>query len=99
MEPALEQAAEHFERRARPTWSKHRAPGATPSGVGLDVPAWILRLEQELHRVETAKSALVSLAETLLQVPRVEVPFEGVLEQFENWEKWRRIEVRSPLAA
>jgi hypothetical protein len=58
--------------------------------VGLDAPPWIVRLEQELNRVETAKSALVTLAETLLQVPRVEAPFEQVVKQFENWEQWTR---------
>ena len=35
-----------------------------PTGVGLDVPHWILRLEGEVQRVRTSKTALVSLAET-----------------------------------
>ena len=60
---------------------------ATPTGVGLDVPHWILRLEGEVQRVRTSKTALVSLAETLFQVPRVQVPFHELAEQLSDWKK------------
>jgi hypothetical protein len=60
---------------------------ATPTGVGLDVPHWILRLEGEVQRVRTSKTALVSLAETLFQVPKLEVPFTQLAEQLRDWKK------------
>ena len=60
---------------------------ATPTGVGLDVPHWILRLEGEIHRVRTSKTALVSLAETLFQVPKVRVPFSELAEQLSDWKE------------
>lgn len=60
---------------------------ANPAGVGLDVPHWILRLESEVQRVRTAKTALVSLAETLFQVPKVHVPFTELAEQLRDWKK------------
>jgi hypothetical protein len=60
---------------------------ATPTGVGLDVPHWILRLESEVQRVRTSKTALVSLAETLFQVPKVEVPFTQLADQLRDWKK------------
>jgi hypothetical protein len=86
---ALEQAPERLNVEEPSELERAIEPLAqTPSGVGLDVPAWILRLEQELQRVETARSALVALAETLLQVPHVDVPLENLLRQFENWQSW-----------
>jgi hypothetical protein len=59
----------------------------TPTGVGLDVPHWILRLESEVHRVRTSKTALVNLAETLFQVPGVAVPFADLASQLQDWKK------------
>lgn len=58
---------------------------ATPTGVGLDVPQWILRLESEVQRVRTSRTALVSLAETLFQVPKVPTPFSELAEQLLDW--------------
>jgi len=56
-----------------------------PSGVGLDVPQWILRLESEVQRVRTSKTALVNLAETLFQVPKLPAPFSELAEQLRDW--------------
>jgi len=86
---ALEEAPERLDAEEPSELEQAIEPLAqTPSGVGLDVPGWILRLEQELQRVETARSALVALAETLLQVPHVDVPLENLLRQFEDWQSW-----------
>ena len=36
---------------------------ATPTGVGLDVPFWLRRLELEVHRVEATRTTIAVLAE------------------------------------
>ena len=43
---------------------------ATPTGVGLDVPHWLRRLEGEIRRVRTAQTATTVMAEKFLRVPR-----------------------------
>ena len=46
------------------------------------MPPWLARLEAEFHQLQASRTALVSLAETLFQVPRIAVPFERLEEQF-----------------
>jgi hypothetical protein len=76
-----------------PDLEKELEPFATnPSGVGLDVPAWLVRLQNELERVRTSQSDLGNLAETMFHVPKVAVPFESLLAQLSDWEKWSREE-------
>jgi hypothetical protein len=88
IEPALEQAPALLNQDPLvPLEEALRPLAATPTGVGLDVPHWILRLESEVHRVRTSKTALVSLAETLFQVPKVQVPFRELAEQLRDWKK------------
>lgn len=62
----------------------------TTTGVGLDVPQWLRRLEAEVQRVKAARTAIASLAENLFQISRVAVPLADLRRQFENWEKPRR---------
>jgi len=57
-----------------------------PSGVGLDMPPWIQRLEDELERVKTSKSALANLAENLFQVPKANLKFAILADQFKDLE-------------
>ena len=64
-----------------------RTQAATPTGVGLDVPQWILRLESEAYRVRSSKTALVNLAESLLQVPALDIPFADLASQLHDWKK------------
>lgn len=66
---------------------------STPSGVGLDMPAWLLRLQAELERVHTSQSDLGFLAESMFQVPRAPVPFTPLIEQLGDWEKRTREEI------
>ncbi len=83
VEPAIEEAPEWMEREETCALEKELEPFAdTPSGVGLDVPCWILRLEEELDRVRASKTALMSLAENLFQVPKVSVKFVDLVNQF-----------------
>ncbi|MFO0968664.1 MAG: hypothetical protein U0793_24160 [Gemmataceae bacterium] len=72
IEPALEQASAALgSDEVIPLEIELRPYADKPTGVGLDVPAWILRLEGELNRARTARTALVTLAETLFQVPKL----------------------------
>lgn len=88
IEPAMEQAPVLLDQDPAVPLEEALAPlSAVPTGVGLDVPHWILRLEGEVHRVRTSKTALVSLAETLFQVPKVQVPFADFAEQLRDWKK------------
>jgi hypothetical protein len=59
--------------------------GETTTGVGLDVPQWLRRLEAEVHRVQTARTAIANLAESLFQIPRLAVPLADLRSQFDNW--------------
>jgi hypothetical protein len=63
-----------------------QAHGDTPTGVGLDVPDWLRRLEAEVHRVRMARSAVATLAESQFQIPKVVVPLEDLARQMEGWE-------------
>ncbi len=88
IEPAMEQAPAFLSQDpAVPLEEALKPLAATPTGVGLDVPHWILRLEGEVHRVRTSKTALASLADTLFQVPKVAVPFAELAEQLRDWKR------------
>jgi hypothetical protein len=55
--------------------------------VGLDVPAWLRRLEAEVQRVRATRSPLALLAEGLFQVPRAKLSLEEVRDQLRGWEE------------
>ena len=91
IEPALNEAAKVLDQDPVVPLEEALKPfTATPTGVGLDVPQWILRLEGEVHRVRTSKTALVNLAETLFQVPKVPVLFTDLAEQLRDWKNWKK---------
>jgi hypothetical protein len=84
--PAVEQARERFDRdEPCPLEEELRPLADTPSGVGLDVPPWIARLEAELHRVRDAQSALGALIESQAPVPALAVPFAELADQLREW--------------
>ena len=60
---------------------------ATPVGVGLDVPHWLRRLEQEVQRVWAEHPAIVDLAEKQFRIPRVVVTYEDLRRQLAEWER------------
>jgi hypothetical protein len=62
----------------------------TTTGVGLDVPHWLRRLEAEVNRVQQGRTVIANLAENLFQIPRVPVPFDELRQQFEGWKKGRK---------
>ena len=87
IEPALAHAKQTLGKDEVSPLEQALAPfAATPSGVGLDAPAWVTRLQGELERVRAVKSDLAHLAETMYQVPAVAVPFAALVEQLRDWE-------------
>ena len=60
---------------------------ANPTGVGLDVPDWLRRLEAEVRRVRAAHTEIAMLAENLFQVPIRLLPYEEMRDQLQEWEK------------
>jgi hypothetical protein len=85
VEPALVQAKEYLDTEKPCPLEEELEPfAARPSGVGLDMPPWIQRLEDELERVKTSKSAVANLAENLFQVPRAALKFTSLAEQFKD---------------
>jgi hypothetical protein len=58
----------------------------SPTGVGLDVPQWLRRLEMEVQRVWSTRSALAALAEHFARVPRRTLPFAELEEQLRDWD-------------
>jgi hypothetical protein len=67
-----------FRRQLRPL-------AEAPTGVGLDIPRWLRRLEQEVQRVRMERTALASLAEQSFRVPEVPLSADELLRQLEDW--------------
>ena len=67
IEPCLKEARLIEREEDRPALGRLsaelRAYTATPTGVGLDVPAWLRRLEAEVHRVQANRTTVAALAE------------------------------------
>jgi hypothetical protein len=59
----------------------------TPSGVGLDVPHWLRRMEMEVHQVWATRSALAALAEDFARVPRKTLTLAELEEQLREWDR------------
>jgi hypothetical protein len=93
IEPAMREVEE--------AGGEHAAPGraftrlqqeleaytATPTGVGLDVPFWLRRLEMEVHRARAARSATAVLAENFFRVPRRQLDCDDVDRQMGEFDK------------
>jgi hypothetical protein len=60
---------------------------ARPAGVGLDVPEWLRRLENEVRRVRASHAAVAVLAGDLLRLPQRSLTPEEVQQQLLDWEK------------
>lgn len=84
-----------------PAMNEARAGGATPSfvrlqeelqaytvnpvGVGLDVPVWLRKLEEEVQRVLSSRSSLATMAEHFYRVPRRSLALEDLERQLQQW--------------
>jgi hypothetical protein len=85
VEPALDSARRGVEDDAL---DREIGPLAqTPTGVGMEVPYWLGRLEGEVERVRQARTAVASLVENMYQIPKLTLPWDQVLAQLQDWEK------------
>jgi hypothetical protein len=91
IEPCLNEARRIDREEERPAFRRLREEldsfTATPTGVGLDVPAWLRRLEAEVHRVQAHRSDVARLAENFFRVGRRPVSHEEVQRQLREWER------------
>ena len=86
--PAMEEATRDGEREAFAELLEELRPfTAVPAGVGLDVPAWLRRLEMEVQQVHAAQTALAELAEDLFQMPERALSQEELRRQLQEWDR------------
>jgi hypothetical protein len=94
IEPAIDEA--HHPERGQDAFAQLEsglvAYRDTPTGVGLEVPEWLRRLQGEVQRVRMARTAVATLAESQFQIPKVVVPLEELSRQMLDWEKLRATE-------
>jgi hypothetical protein len=58
---------------------------ATPTGVGLDVPPWLRRLEAEVQRVNATRSGLAVLVQKQSRIPKTRLSRAELEEQLAWW--------------
>jgi hypothetical protein len=82
IEPAMNAAGTPAADKTLNTLEEEMRPYAeNPTGVGLDVPTWLYRLEATVHQVKHSQTDIAGLAQELLQIPRQTLPVEEVEKQ------------------
>jgi hypothetical protein len=89
IEPAMREARQAAQGgRAFARLERELQPlAANPTGVGLDVPQWLRRLEVEVRQVQASQTAVAVLAEEFLRVPRKALSLEELQQQVRDWDK------------
>jgi hypothetical protein len=88
IEPAMTDVRAAVTGKAFARLDKELAPlSAQPTGVGLDVPQWLRRLETEVQRVRAAQSSIAMLAEGALHVPKKVLTLEQLRQLVQQWEQ------------
>jgi hypothetical protein len=64
-----------------------REQTATPSGIGLDVPFWLRRLQREVQRVRAERMAITGLTRKHFAAPRTMLALAEVRRQLTEWER------------
>jgi hypothetical protein len=64
-----------------------RAWTANPTGVGLDVPQWLRRLEAEVQRVRGSRSAIAALVENYFRVPQRALGHAELRQHLDDWHR------------
>ncbi|HEV3203160.1 MAG TPA: hypothetical protein VGY77_02200, partial [Gemmataceae bacterium] len=59
---------------------------AQPTGVGLDVPLWLRRIEVEIQTVKNKESPLAAQVEQQVRVPQKLFTFQEFQQQVQDWE-------------
>ena len=86
MEPAIEEAGRSGSKPAFETLEKEtEALTRRPTGVGLDTPAWLVALEDEVERARRPAYAKAEEAEFQQLVPLAPLPLTEVERQIEKW--------------
>jgi hypothetical protein len=62
-----------------------------PSGVGFDVPAWLLALEEEVDQAWLSDSSARAWGETPVRIPQTPLALEDVQSQLEGWDLPRSV--------
>jgi hypothetical protein len=57
-----------------------------PTGAGLDLPDWLMSLEEEVDRACSPYARIDMSAELIDRMPRVRLTWEQIQEQLANWE-------------
>ena len=57
-----------------------------PTGAGLDLPDWLMSLEEEVDRACSPYARFDMSAELIDRMPRVRLTWEQIQEQLANWE-------------
>jgi hypothetical protein len=88
VEPAMLEARQPDGGPAFPRFREEaKAYTATPTGVGLDVPYWLRRLEMEVRRVQATHTTIAVLAENFFRVPRRPLAYDDLQRQLREWER------------
>jgi hypothetical protein len=59
----------------------------TPSGVGLDVPQWLRRLQREVQRVRAERGTIAGVTRKYFVVPRLPLTVAQFQRQLSEWDK------------
>ena len=85
VEPAMGEARKKSVPRAFRTFLEElETQAANPSGVGRDIPEWLVRLEAEVQRVQMSQTAIVQLAEGLYKINKFPLDMEHVTAQIDE---------------
>jgi hypothetical protein len=88
IEPAMDEAREQGPRPALARLEQELQAFVTmPSGVGLDVPHWLRRLESEVQQVRTSQTSLAVLAENVFQMPERTITRAELQQQLQDWDR------------
>jgi len=85
VEPAMGEARKKSVPRAFRTFLEElELQASKPSGVGRDIPDWLVRLEAEVQRVQMSHTAIVQLAEGLYKINKFPLNMENIVKQIEE---------------
>jgi hypothetical protein len=88
IEPAMKESRQDGERSAFVRLRRELSAFAdVPTGVGLDVPYWLRRLEMEVHRVQATQTTIAVLAENFFRVPRRPLSWDELQRQLGDWDR------------
>ena len=91
IEPAMREASTHQEIPVPSAFERLQqeiqAYTTTPTGVGIDLPFWLRRMEMEVNRVQASHTTVAVLAEHLFRVPRRSLPYDDLQDQLRQWDR------------